>query len=156
FGHWELDTVVSSRGKSKACVATFIERKTRMYVALKIPDRTAYSMEVAWGVVASQYPKAAFQSATLDRGKEFACYHALEQHLGFKVYFADPCSSWQRGANENGNDLLREFFPKGPDFATVTDDELAHAIRLINHRPRKCLSWRSAHEAFMEEVSHLA
>ncbi|MCM3339948.1 IS30 family transposase [Paenibacillus sp. MER TA 81-3] len=76
FGHWELDTVVSSRGKSKACVATFIERKTRMYVALKILDRTAYSMEVACGVVASQYPKAAFQSATVDRGKEFACYHA--------------------------------------------------------------------------------
>ncbi|EDO0817587.1 IS30 family transposase, partial [Listeria monocytogenes] len=25
FGHWELDTVVSGRGKSKACVATFIE-----------------------------------------------------------------------------------------------------------------------------------
>lgn len=46
FGHWELDTVVSSRGKSKACVATFIERKTRHYLALKIPDRTAYSMEV--------------------------------------------------------------------------------------------------------------
>lgn len=24
FGHWELDTVVSSRGKSKACVATLL------------------------------------------------------------------------------------------------------------------------------------
>lgn len=30
FGHWELDTVVSSRGKSKACVARFAERKTRL------------------------------------------------------------------------------------------------------------------------------
>jgi hypothetical protein len=42
FGHWELDTVVSSRGKSKACVATFIERKTRHYLALRMPDRNAY------------------------------------------------------------------------------------------------------------------
>lgn len=24
FGHWELDTVVSSRGKSKGCLATFV------------------------------------------------------------------------------------------------------------------------------------
>lgn len=40
FGHWELDTVVSSRGKSNACVATFIERKTRHQLALKMPDRT--------------------------------------------------------------------------------------------------------------------
>ena len=32
FGHWELDTVVSSRGKSKGCLATFLERKTRFYL----------------------------------------------------------------------------------------------------------------------------
>lgn len=25
FGHWELDIVVSSRGKSKGCIATFVE-----------------------------------------------------------------------------------------------------------------------------------
>lgn len=35
FGHWELDTVVSSRGKSKGCLATFVERKTRYYYAVK-------------------------------------------------------------------------------------------------------------------------
>jgi IS30 family transposase len=156
FGHWELDTVVSSRGKSKACAATFIERKTRMYVAIKMPDRTAHSMEIAFGVVASQYPQATFQSATTDRGKEFACYTALENVHTIKVYFADPYSSWQRGSNENGNGLLREFFPKGHDFARVTDEDLANAIRLINDRPRKCLGWKSAHESFMEQVSHLA
>lgn len=44
FGHWELDTVVSSRGKSKGCLATFVERKTRFYLAFKRPDRTAKSM----------------------------------------------------------------------------------------------------------------
>ena len=47
FGHWELDTVVSSRGKSKGCFATFVERKTRLYTAIKIVDRTATSMENA-------------------------------------------------------------------------------------------------------------
>ncbi|MNZ82449.1 Integrase core domain protein [compost metagenome] len=156
FGHWELDTVVSSRGKSRACAATFIERKTRMYLALKMPDRTAHSMEIAFGVVASQYPQETFRTATADRGKEFACYSALEAFHGLDVYFADPYSSWQRGSNENGNGLLREFFPKGHDFAQVSDEELAHALDLINHRPRKCLGWKSAHESFMSEVSHLA
>ncbi|SDT49406.1 transposase, IS30 family [Paenibacillaceae bacterium GAS479] len=156
FGHWELDTVVSSRGKSKACAATFIERKTRLYMALKIPDRTAYSMEVACGVAISQYPTNVFKTATTDRGKEFACYMNVEAFHGVKVYFADPYSSWQRGSNENANGLLREFFPKGHDFASVTDEQLAEAIRLINNRPRKCLGWKSAHEAFMEELSHLA
>ncbi|EFM08877.1 Integrase catalytic region [Paenibacillus curdlanolyticus YK9] len=121
-----------------------------------MPDRTAHSMEVAFGVVASQYPQGTFQTVTTDRGKEFACYLNMEAFHSVKVYFADPYSSWQRGSNENANGLLREFFPKGHDFAEVTDEQLADAIRLINNRPRKCLSWKSAHEAFMNEVSHLA
>jgi len=156
FGHWELDTVVSSRGKSRACAATFIERKTRMYLAVKMPDRTAHSMEIAFGVAAGQFPKATFKTATVDRGKEFACHTALEFFHDIEVYFADPYSSWQRGSNENANGLLREFFPKGHDFAEVTDEELAYALHLINHRPRKCLGWKSAYESFMDELSHLA
>ena len=43
-GHWELDTVVSSRGKSKGCLTTFVERKTRLYLAFKMPNRTSKSM----------------------------------------------------------------------------------------------------------------
>jgi IS30 family transposase len=117
FGHWERDTVVSGRGKSKGCVATFIKRKTRLYTAIRMPDRTALSMETAFGVAASQYPSHTFQTATADRGKEFACYKSLEAIHGVQVYFADPYSSWQRGSNENANGLLREFFPKGTDFA---------------------------------------
>ena len=39
--------------------------------------------------------------------------------LGVAFYFTDPYSSWLHGSNENANDLLREFFPKGLDFATV-------------------------------------
>lgn len=65
FGHWELDTVVSGRGKSKGCVATFIERKTRLYTAIRMPDRTALSMEIA-------------------------CYANLEATHGVQVYLQTP------------------------------------------------------------------
>ncbi|WP_268624874.1 IS30 family transposase [Paenibacillus alvei] len=107
-------------------------------------------------MVASQYPQAALQTTTVDRGKEFACYASLENFHNLEVYFADPYSSWQRSSNENGNGILREFFPKGHDFASVTDEDLARAICLINNRPRKCLGWMSAYEAFMDDLSHLA
>lgn len=156
FGHWELDTVVSGRGKSKGCLATFIERKTRFYKAIMIPDRTSSSMEKAIKYVASLYSIDTFISATVDRGKEFACYEQVEKDLPIHVYFADPYSSWQRGSNENANGLLREFFPKGTDLAKVTQNEVDQAVSLINHRPRKCLNWKTAHEAFYKELSHLA
>ena len=46
-GHWEADAVVSGQGKSKACFATLAERKTRFYIAVKMPDRRAETMENA-------------------------------------------------------------------------------------------------------------
>ncbi|MDH2890488.1 IS30 family transposase, partial [Bacillus cytotoxicus] len=155
FGHWELDTIVSSRGKSKGCFATFIERKTRYYQAIVIPDRTAESMEFAIKQITAMYPSAALQTATVDRGKEFSCYQRVEKELEIAVFFADPYSSWQRGSNENANGLLREFYPKKTDLSLVSQEQLNQALLLINQRPRKCLAWKTAHEAFQEELSHL-
>jgi transposase, IS30 family len=80
----------------------------------------------------------------------------LESAHEITVYFADPYSSWQRGTNENANGLLREFFPKRTDFAQITESEQTLALSLINNRPRKCLGWKTAHESFMESLSHLA
>lgn len=155
FGHWELDTIVSSRGKSKGCFATFVERKTRLYTALKIADRTATSMENAIKQLHFVLPVNAFKTATVDRGKEFACYSNIENDINLPMFFADPYSSWQRGSNENSNGLLREFYPKKTDLALADEKELVKNLFLINNRPRKCLGWKSPIQMFLHEVSHL-
>ncbi len=90
FGHRELDTVVSGRGQAKGCVATFIERKTRWYMA----DRSALSMETAVKLLHQQLLKGAIKTATTDRRKECSCYTVLEKELNIQVYFADPYPSW--------------------------------------------------------------
>ena len=56
FGHWELDTMVSSRGKSKGCLATFAERKSRLYLAFLIPNRTKDAMHNAIEQLTSNLP----------------------------------------------------------------------------------------------------
>jgi IS30 family transposase len=155
FGHWELDTMVSSRGESRGCFATFVERKSRLYTALLIPDRTAASMLAAITQLYSSLPKGVFKTATTDRGKEFACANKVYAKLGLPLYFADAYSSWQRGSNENANGLLREFYPKKTDLAKVTQQELIHNLFLINNRPRKCLGWKSPIQVFLHEVAHL-
>lgn len=149
--HWELDTVVSYRGKSKGCLATFVERKTRFYLAFKIPDRTATSMFSAIQQLYQLFPKDLLKSFTSDRGKEFACYPLVE-NLGIDFYFADAYSSWQRGSNENSNGLLREYFPKKTDLALISDEDLFSALFAINHRPRKCLGYRTSFEALLSEL----
>ena len=155
FGHWELDTIVSSRGKSKGCLATFVERQTRFYVAIKLENRSASEMYRAINELYEHFPKDTFKTYTVDRGKEFACYSEVETNLNVPVYFADAYSSWQRGSNENANGLLREFFPKKTDLARISDQEINMALCLINHRPRKCLDWKTSFELFHEKVSHL-
>lgn len=152
FGHWELDTVVSSRGKAKGCFATFIERKTRLYTAIPMKDRTSESMEEAITKLYKILPHGSFKTATCDRGKEFACAKRIEQKLGIEIYFADAYSAWQRGSNENANGLLREFYPKKTNLGNVAQQELTENLMLINARPRKCLGWKSSAEAFLNEV----
>ena len=70
------------------------------------------------------------------------------------VYFADAHTPWQRGSNENVNGPLRFFFPKGTNFTNVTEEQLNAVLELINHRPRKCLGFRSPCE-FARKVLHL-
>ena len=97
------------------------------------------------------FPKEALKTFTSDRGKEFACYPLVE-NLGISFFFADACSSWHRGSNENANGLLREYFPKKTDLATISEEALSKALYDINHRPRKCLAYRTACEALEDEL----
>lgn len=154
FGHWELDTMVSSRGKSKGCLSTFVERKSRLYTAFKMEDRSAQCMEKSIKDFFHTLPEGAFKTATTDRGKEFACYDNLAADLNLPLYFADPYAPWQRGSNENGNGLLREFFPKKTNLATIEQKELTKNLFLINNRPRKCLNWKTPIQVFLQQLVH--
>ena len=93
FGHWETDSVVSGRGESKVCVATFGERKSRFYLAVLMENRSAQSMESAIQALHLHFQSGTFQTATTDRGNEFSCHERIRKSLGIPLYFADPYSS---------------------------------------------------------------
>ena len=152
-GHWEADTVVSGMGKSKACFVTLIERKTRYYIAMKLPDKKAATVEDAIVKLLSQYPDQLVKSITCDRGTEFANWANIEARLHCDVYFADPYCAWQKGSNENCNGLLREFYPKGRNLSRVAPATLKRNLALINARPRKVLQWASALDLWALELA---
>ena len=143
-GHWEADTILSGSGKSKACFVTLAERKTRFYMAAKLPNKKATTVENAIVEMLSQFPPQLVKSITCDRGSEFASWDSIEKRLNCDVYFADPYCAWQKGSNENSNGLLREFYPKGRNLSRVAPATLQRHLALINARPRKVLKYRSA------------
>ena len=72
--------------------------------------------------------KAKILTITLDSGLAFAGHEVIAQGLGADIYFAHPCASWARGANENTNGLIRQYFPKGMDFNEVSDEQIKQVM----------------------------
>ena len=85
---------------------------------------------------------------TSDNGKEFAGHADISERLGSDFYFCTPYHSWERGLNENTNGLVRQYFPKGTDFAKLTASDVQRVEDLLNNRPRKALNFYSPNEVF--------
>ena len=100
YGHWELDTVVSGLGKSKACFITLVERKSRFYKAIKSPNRHADVVAKLIVNYLKQFPSELVKTITTDNGNEFANWQTIEKELNCEVYFCDTFCAWQKGSNE--------------------------------------------------------
>lgn len=167
FGHWEGDTVYSGKGKRKTTRAllTMTERKTRKEIIIAIPNRKAETVVKALDALERKLGarrfRAIFKSITFDNGTEFAAAEELERscinkHLPrTKVYFCHPYSSWERGTNENTNGMIRRRFPKGTNFAAVTNAQITQAENWINNYPRKILGYKSSEIVFRECLREL-
>lgn len=145
IGDWEGDTVIG--GGRKGVLVSLVERKSRYTLACPLTSK--HSAGVTQAIVDLLRPhREVCKTLTFDNGKEFAEHEFIAGCLKAKVYFAQPYCSWQRGLNENTNGLLRQFFPKKRSLLKVTKAQVDEAVYLLNHRPRKCLGYRTPHEVF--------
>ena len=148
IGDWEGDTVYG--GVGKGLLVSLVDRKSRYLRIGFLDKRSATGTRLVIEKLLSGLP---VKSVSLDNGSEFSEFRKLEEQLHTLVYFAEPHKPWQRGTNENTNDLVRFFFPKGFDFRTVTDEDIQFVEDLINNRPRKCLGWKTPAEILEESVA---
>lgn len=143
IGDWEGDTVYG--GVGKGLIVTLVDRKSKFLCSGLISSRDSEETRRVINRLLSGLP---VKSISLDNGAEFAKFNEIESDLNTTVFFAEPHKPWQRGTNENTNDILRFFFPKGFDFRSIDDSFLQSVVSSINNRPRKCLGWKSPAEVF--------
>ena len=136
---------MGARGGDKSCLLTLVDRASKCTMMRKLPNRTASSVERAMNDCydASVLP---FITITYDNGPEFANHMNISKSLGCSIYFARPYRSCDRGLNEHTNGLIRRFFPKKTNFATITDEQVNHVQDLLNNRPRKSLGFLTPNE----------
>lgn len=146
LGDWESDTVESCAHKPG--VNTLLERRTGLVLITKLAGKKSADTVAALAARAASLPCEARRTLTLDHGPENAAWESIEAATGMRCFFAHPYHAWERGANENANGLLRDYFPKKTDFTLVPDAAIAAVEYALNTRPRKRLQWKSPLEVW--------
>ena len=150
FGDWEADLVIGA-GQKQALV-TINERTSRYSLIAHVPFKTAKA--VSDTMISLLTPFASHvHTITTDNGREFAQHERVAEDLSADCFFAHPYASWERGANENMNGLIRQFFPKKMAFDAISRQDINFAMDRLNHRPRKCLGFKTPHEVFMKKLN---
>jgi len=133
----------------KQALVTLNERKSRYSLIAHVPSKTA--QVVSDTMISMLEPfVGCVHTLTTDNGKEFAQHERIAKELDADFFFAHPYAFWERGASENMNGLIRQFFPKKMRFKSITTKEIVLAMNRLNHRPRKCLGFKTPHEVFMK------
>lgn len=138
LGDWEADTV-AGRGAGP-CLVTMVDRRSGYLRGGRAASRTMAAVADVEVAALSGVPAL---TVTPNRGSEFAAWPRVTRETGAEFYFCAAHHPWEKGAVENANGLVREYFPKGTDFSAVTDSEVSGVYDAINRRPRKRLGWRT-------------
>lgn len=146
IGDWEGDTIVGKERTKQ--ILTHVDRKSGLLLADKLECATAAETKNKTIERFDKITDNRKHTITYDNGSTFSEHQTTENKTGIEIYFAYPYHSWERGANENANGLLRQFFPKKSLFATITQEVIDKAVNLINNRPRKRHDYLTPNEVF--------
>ncbi len=151
IGHWETDTI--NCRKSFQAVQVTVERKARYSKVAKLKTKSTRTMNIALTQRLSRYPSELRLSITYDNGSENAEHIRTNKILGTRSYFCEPFHSYEGGTVENTIGLVRRFLPKKTNLAKISQVHLSKIEYWLNHRPRKCLGFKTPRRSSRPSVA---
>lgn len=87
-----------------------------------------------------------------DNGSEFSNPLALENATDgsrrSRLFYCDPCASWQKGRVERNHEFLRLVLPKGTSFDALTQDDINTVLSHVNSYTRPALGDKAPIDLF--------
>ena len=145
FGHYEMDTVVSSTNGTGGLLV-LVDRRSRRYVIEKLEHVTQDDVVAALRRMIARKALGRVRSVTTDNGCEFLDPGKIKAVVGCNVYYTRAYASWEKGSVENCNRFVRRWYPKGTDFGKCTRTDMHRLERVINSIHRRLLGGRTAYE----------
>lgn len=159
FGDFEMDLIVDAYGHA---ILVLVERMTNFVMMEKLPHGKK-ALPLAHTVVRMLYGYRKYlKTITTDNGSEFAAHLEITAGLRIRgmddvtVYFADIYCSWQKGAVEHENKLIRQYIPKKSNFNDFSDNYVRNVGRKLNMRPRKKLNFSTPKIEFFKQIANFA
>ena len=154
LGHWEMDTVLSRKG-SKGGLLVMLDRCSRRYVIEHLSFINQDEVAKAIRRMKRRGALPVVLSVTTDNGCEFLDQRRLDRLFKARVYYTRAYASYEKGAVENCNRLVRRWYPKGTDFNSLTRRQIQQLEDTINSIHRESLNGETAY-AYDQRLSKAA
>lgn len=147
-GDWERDCFMVAQRK---LVLVCTDRLSRYTLIRRVNKFKAQNISSLTMKMISTTGKRTF-TITNDNGTEFRD----GPNMSVPVYFCTPNKPQQRGTVENTIGLIRHYIKRNTDHDLLINRTTGKVENLLNHRPRKCLDFRTPHEVFFNKSVALA
>ena len=105
-----------------------------------------------WELAGQDLFRRLFPILLTDNGSEFSNPLALENAsdgaLRTRLFYCDPCASWQKGRVERNHEFLRLVLPKGSSFDGLTQTDVDKVLSHVNSYSRPALNDKAPFDLF--------
>jgi len=151
FGDLEIDLIIGAN--HKGALLTINDRATGMLKMRYLESKESEVIEKNTVELLEEWIPF-IHTITSDNGKEFANHKEISEELNIDFFFAKPYHSWERGANENLNGLVRQYFPKKTNFGLIQNEQVKKVEEILNSRPRKRYGYLKPNEVFVKAINN--